>query len=275
MLTVQQLHDIEQLQKVCEKQGGYQLKLNDDMLRSRKHDQDDYFHYQEKRLVGYIGLYGFGSSYELCGMVHPDFRKKGIFAGLFQRALRSLEERRIKKLLINSPGSSQSGKAFIESLPAHYSFSEYQLKWEPRNLPAENKDIQLKPVTKEDQQFILELDDLCFNVKREDSLEFLETINKDEGNISFVIEHKGDKAGKIHIQHEQEKSFIFGFAVHPSLQGKGIGRSVLEMAVRTESQSNKSIFLEVAANNEQALKLYEKTGFVSYQIQDYFVYEGL
>ncbi|WP_409251015.1 GNAT family N-acetyltransferase [Bacillus sp. SCS-153A] len=275
MLNDQQLKDIEGLQKVCELHGDYQLKLNEDMLRSRTHGKDDFFHYEDGKLIGFLGLYGFGSSYELCGMVHPDFHQKGIFQKLFQQSVSSLKERRIKKLLINVPGTSASGKLFIGKLSAQYSFSEYQMKWEPKQLNAPNQDIHLIPVTQEDTPFILELDLLCFDVEKDDSLEFMDTVQKDEASSSFIIQYKGEKVGKIHIQREENKSYIFGFAVHPSHQGKGVGREVLAKTVLTESKTGRSIFLEVAAKNAHALKLYEDTGFVSYQVQDYYTYEGL
>ncbi|WP_421378880.1 GNAT family N-acetyltransferase [Bacillus salacetis] len=275
MLKEQQLKDIEELQRICENKDGFQLKLNGDMLRSRDHDQDDFFHYEDGKLAGFLGLYGFGSSYELCGMVHPDYRKQGVFTELFQQSIDSLKARTIKKLLINAPGSSQSGKAFIETLPANYSFSEYQMKWEHKELEAADKDIQLIPVRKEDMGLIFELDYLCFNIERNDAENFMETVEKDKGSSSFIIEYEGKKVGKIHIQSETDRSYIFGFAVHPSHQGKGIGRAVLEKAVIEESQAGRNIFLEVAAKNANALKLYERTGFVSYQVQDYYDYTEL
>jgi ribosomal protein S18 acetylase RimI-like enzyme len=275
MLTEKQLKDIEELQRVCEMHDGYQLKLNEDMLRSRTHDMNDYFHYADRKLVGFLGLYGFGSSYELCGMVHPDFRKDGIFTNLFHESIDSLKERGIKKLLINAPGSSKSGKAFIQTLPAQYSFSEYQMKWEQKELGMTNEEIQLIPVTTEDRQLILDLDYLCFNVERDDSLQFMETVQKEKTSSSYMIAFKGEKVGKIHIQREADRSYIFGFAVHPSHQGQGIGRSVLERTVSDESAAGRSIFLEVAAKNANALKLYERSGFVSYQVQDYYEYTDL
>ena len=275
MLNEQQLKDIEGLQEICENQEGYKLKLNGDMLRSRNHGQDDYFHYENGKLIGFLGLYGFGSSYELCGMVHPAHREKGIFRSLFQQSAASLKERRVKKLLINAPGSSLSGKAFIETLPAKYYFSEYQMKWEPKQLKEEKNEIQLIPVNQEDIPFILDLDYLCFDVERDDSLQFMEKVQKDEASLSFMIEYKEEKVGKIHIQREENRSYIYGFAVHPSHQGKGIGRSVLAKTVLTENKAGRDIFLEVAAKNANALKLYEGTGFVSYQVQDYYAYEDL
>ncbi|MGD7021817.1 GNAT family N-acetyltransferase [Rossellomorea vietnamensis] len=275
MLANSRLNEIEELQHLCEEHDNCKLKLNGDMLRSRTNGQDDYFHYEDGKLTGFLGLYGFGSSYELCGMVHPQYRNRGIFKSLFNKALASLKEREITKLLLNAPGSSPSGKAFIEAQPACYSFSEYQMKWQKREINSDESDIELIEVTKEDLPLIIELDFLCFNVAREDSLEFMKTVKQDEDSCSFMIEYKGEKVGKIHIQRESGRSYIFGFAVHPSHQGKGIGRSVLAKTVVIENETGRDIFLEVEAKNANALKLYEAAGFISYQVQDYYNFEVL
>ncbi|TYS18779.1 GNAT family N-acetyltransferase [Rossellomorea vietnamensis] len=275
MLTNNRLNEIEELQHLCEEHDNCKLKLNGDMLRTRTSGQDDYFHFENGKLTGFLGLYGFGSSYELCGMVHPHYRNRGIFKSLYNKALASLKDREITKLLLNAPGSSASGKAFIEAQPAGYSFSEYQMKWQPRELNRDETDIELIEVTKDDLPLIIELDFLCFNVAREDSLEFMKTVKQAEDSSSFMIVNKGEKVGKIHIQRESGRSYIFGFAVHPSHQGKGIGRSVLEKSVVLENETGRDIFLEVAAKNENALKLYESAGFVTYQVQNYYDFERL
>lgn len=275
MLNEQQLTDIEKLQETCEHHDNCQLKLNRDMLRSRQTDLDDYLYYADGELIGFLGLYAFGSSYELCGMVHPEYRQKEIFKGLFNQAILSLKKRGVKKLLINKPGASKTGKEFIDTLPAEYSFSEYQMKWEPKDMDGENEDVQLVPSGLDDRELIIDLDYLCFNVKRDDSLDFMKMVNEDKDSSSFIIIHEGKKVGKIHVQNEAGRSYIFGFAVHPSNQGKGIGRKVLENTVIKESRAGREIFLEVAAKNANALRLYEGTGFVSYQVQDYFDYKNL
>lgn len=66
MLTKVQLNDIKALQKVCENEGGFQLKLNFEMLKNRvEYKTEDFFHYEDGRLVGFLGSYGFGNKVEL------------------------------------------------------------------------------------------------------------------------------------------------------------------------------------------------------------------
>ena len=65
-------------------------------------------------------------------------------------------------------------------------------------------------------------------------------------------------------------SWIYGFAVFPELQGKGIGRKALSKVVKMENEKGLSIFLEVEAKNAHALRLYESCGFKRFHSQDYY-----
>ena len=79
MLTKEQLQEIEKLQKECEAHDGIQLKLNWEMLRTRDSDHLDFQHYENDELVAFLGIYAFGSTAEICGMVKPSERRKGSF----------------------------------------------------------------------------------------------------------------------------------------------------------------------------------------------------
>ena len=87
MLTIQKLHDVKKLQKECETQGDFQLKLNWDMLENRDTTQLDFFQYEKGELVAFLALYPFGSTVEVCGMVKPNERQKGLFSSLFKKGL--------------------------------------------------------------------------------------------------------------------------------------------------------------------------------------------
>ncbi|KAF0826185.1 GNAT family N-acetyltransferase [Cytobacillus firmus] len=126
MLTKKQLDDIRSLQQISEETENIELKLNWDTLKSRPADEKNLHYGKSGKLLGYLALYNFGGTVELCGMVHPYHRRKGIFTSLFNEAVKQLTKAR--KLLINAPASSESAKGFIKSSPCTYSFSEYQMK---------------------------------------------------------------------------------------------------------------------------------------------------
>jgi ribosomal protein S18 acetylase RimI-like enzyme len=275
MLTEKNILDIKELQKVCENAEEISLKLNWEMLKTRETDMDDYLHYDGDQLIGFLALYGFGESYELCGMVHPVHRRKGIFTELFNKAYTSLQEREGEKLLINAPAKSQSAKGFISSIDAEYSFSEYQMEWKSMNVGVDNSEILLREASTNDNRIMIDLDVKCFNVTEKDAHSFQQGLMNEEGHRHYMIEYKSDIVGKINVHADGKRSYIYGFAVFPEFQGKGIGRNALAQVVHNEAQKEQNIFLEVATKNENALGLYHSTGFQTYQTQDYYLQKSL
>lgn len=270
MLSTKQLADIKELQCKCEEGENFQLKLNWDMLQTRKEDEcDDFLHYEDGKLVGFLGLYGFGNKVEVCGMVAPNYRRKGIFTQLFHNAEKELQERKVKQILLNAPSNSESGKAFIQTISSSYLFTEYQMKWAEKSL-IENHEVTLRLATPQDLATEIQLDVQCFGFEEQDAHDFNVRIKQDNREQFFIIESEGMAVGKMRVDHSDGEAWIYGFAVFPQFQGKGIGRKALTNVIKKEHENGYSIFLEVEAKNAHALKLYESCGFKAYHAQDYY-----
>jgi ribosomal protein S18 acetylase RimI-like enzyme len=272
MLTSTQLQDIKDLQDVCEDLEEINLKLNWEMLKKRKNDQDDFLLYKEGRLVGFLGIYGFGDSYEICGMIHPHFRRQHLFQELFQKALHSLKSRPVNTLLLNIPGSSTSGKGFISHTDAVYDFTEYEMKWNKKELVIDSDSVEIKTADEQDIETIIDLDETCFGIVRSDAESYTKRLFEESREGNLMIIHDEKVVGKIRVQRADNKSFIYGFAVFPSFQGKGIGRKALSQVVMQESKWTDDIYLDVAAANSKALNLYESSGFQTFYSQEYYQY---
>jgi ribosomal protein S18 acetylase RimI-like enzyme len=95
-------------------------------------------------------------------------------------------------------------------------------------------------------------------------------IRETSSDECLIIEASGKTAGKMRVAESNGEAWIYGFAVFPELQGKGIGRKALSRVVKMEHQKGRSVFLEVEAKNAHALRLYESCGFRSYHSQDYY-----
>ncbi|CAB0151995.1 Ribosomal-protein-alanine acetyltransferase [Pseudidiomarina piscicola] len=63
------------------------------------------------------------------------------------------------------------------------------------------------------------------------------------------------------IQRVLDEITLMNIAVMPEAQGAGIGRHLLEHLQATASTENATLWLEVRASNERALKLYQLNGF--------------
>ncbi|RDW17649.1 N-acetyltransferase [Oceanobacillus arenosus] len=273
MLTDKQLIEIGALQTLCETGSNFELKLNWDMLKNREDSEsNDFFHYDNGVLVGFLGLYGFGNKVEICGMVHPQFRRKGIFTKLLSKAIEVCIERQYDEILLNAPANSETAKKLLQLITCNYAFTEYQMKWHETEI-IEDKDVGIRPsISAADLQLEIQLDVSCFGFSEEEAIDYNNRI-RSEGDQQFnIIEFAGEAVGKIRISHEENNTWIYGFAILPEYQGNGIGRKALKKIVLEEHKKGNNIFLEVEATNDLALRLYESCGFQSFHAQDYYRY---
>ncbi|MBS4210899.1 GNAT family N-acetyltransferase [Neobacillus rhizophilus] len=275
MLKQEQLKEIKALQEICEKEGGFHLKLNDDMLENRSANrQEDFFLYEGGKLVAFLGSYGFGNKVELCGMVHPDYRRKGIFSELLEMGLIEAKKHGASTILLNAPTESQSAKDFLKNIPCTFAVAEYQMKWEVTEL-SDDPSVTVRPsFSKEDWEAEIQLEISCFGFSEKEAREFQQTISENSSDQRLIVEADGKTAGKMRVSDSNGEAWIYGFAVFPELQGKGIGRRALSRVVKMEHQKGLPIFLEVEAKNAHALGLYESCGFRSYHSQDYYLYQN-
>ncbi|MBS4175118.1 GNAT family N-acetyltransferase [Bacillus sp. FJAT-49736] len=271
MLSSKQLSDIKKLQLACEKEENIYLKLNWEMLESRNDkEQTDFLHYEKEELIGFLGLYGFGNTMEVCGMVHPQHRRQGVFTKLLDEALGEMKKDKVEEILLNAPASSNSAKAFLKKVPCQLAFSEYQMKWSEIEL-GEEEPIRIRKSTDADLETEIQLDVECFGISEESARKrHNERVNKENTEGYYVIETEQETVGKIRVQHMDGEAWIYGFAIFPKYQGKGLGRRALKRVIREQHALGYPIFLEVDTKNGNALKLYEACGFKSVLAQDYY-----
>lgn len=271
MLTTQQLKDIERLQAECELHDHVQLKLNWEMLRERKTENLDFFHYEEKELVAFLGLYPFGSTVEVCGMVKPAERRKGHFQRLFHLGMEQVKLAGYKKILLNAPAGSDAAKAFLHQLGAEHAFSEHQMTWQ--EMPLEDSDgILLRQATLEDYETSVRLSVEAFGLDEEDA-RAMESHHFADNTGMFMIDVNEETVGKLRVSREEGQAWIYGFSILPEYQGRGIGRKALRRIVKEQSSAGYSVHLEVETKNDHALRLYESVGFQAVHAQDYYQYE--
>ncbi|WP_334071469.1 MULTISPECIES: GNAT family N-acetyltransferase [Paenibacillus] len=265
--------DVKELQHICEAHDSIVLKLNWDTLLSRKPaEKADLAEYRDGRLIGFLGFYDFGSSVELCGMVHPDYRCQGIFTRLLQKALNPESLSAYKRILLNAPENSESAKAFMSTVPFTYDFSEYQMKHEPSgdlSLPVRD-DVMLRSAEAKDVPVLARLDSEGFDLPLEESVSFYENYETIAENEVLMLDE--NPVGKLRVSRSNREAWIYGFAVSPTYRGHGIGSAALRQIVRRETAAGYEVWLEVALDNPNAMRLYESTGFRTVRAQDYYRY---
>jgi ribosomal protein S18 acetylase RimI-like enzyme len=278
---------IKNLEAICYEKQKTNLKLELDFKMSQSGTfikskiMTEFLYYDNETLVGYLGLGNFGRDViEVSGMVHPEFRRKRIFKKMYLLAKEEWEKVCPSQVLVLCDHASLSGLAFINSLGAEYSSSEYKMCLNKQTTNSNtNHGIKLRVATREDAAELYRQDSIYFGLveKEADDKEVEKRIeetyiNVDDNSINYIAELEGKIIGKIRITMTNAEGFIYGFGILPEYRGKGYGRETLSSALdilKMEQLDN--IFLEVATENKNALGLYESCGFEEVSVMDYYI----
>lgn len=88
---------------------------------------------------------------------------------------------------------------------------------------------------------------------------------------TLVVEVSGSAVGTLRLTREGDDAGIYGFAIDPSWQGRGLGRDALRRACeQLRAEGARRIRLEVAVENDRALALHTSSGFKPVSTEDYF-----
>ncbi|WP_059043189.1 GNAT family N-acetyltransferase [Paenibacillus rubinfantis] len=270
---------MEALQQLVEQHDGIALKLNWITLHSRKEESAaDLVEFREGKLVAFLGLYPFGNTLEVCGMVHPAYRRQGIFTSLLQRGLNSATVVSYSTILLNAPGNSDTAKPFLAAYPCRFDFSEYQMKYaeDPTSVRVESSpngvQVTLRQAEGMDRPLLSRFDQEGFGLTAEETKQFYDPLTEEEIRQNELLVYEGEAVGKIRVSRRNQEAWIYGFVVSASRRGQGIGGTVLRQIVDRERAGGFDVWLEVALNNPNAMKLYEQAGFRVCRSQDYYAF---
>lgn len=279
-LTEKEYKEISELEELCRSYDKTNLKLELDyklnLSRNPKIDLkaiNELLYYVDDILVAYLGISSFGGNNiaEINGMVHPEFRRKGLFKKLFDLAIGECHKRNFKKVLLLSDGNSNSGIGFIKAIQGEYDFAEYRMKLISKNTLETTNSVSLRKAGKSDRKEIARQDAVCFNKLEEceSSTEEVEAFNQ----IIYMVELKEKVIGKIKVDYSENSAFICGFAIMPDFRGKGYGKAALKETLRLINERDiHEIELDVECENNSALNLYKACGFEEKAVMNYYKY---
>ena len=260
-LSAAALDAIADLERRVVAADGGRLKLEWNSLRNRSGEEvEDLLWWDGERLLGFLGIYSHGApTLELTGMVDPAARRRGIGGALLDAGLKLCRGRSV---LLVVPRTSVAGRALALGRGGRLEHSEHalQLLGEPAAVAADPA-ITVRAATPADWPALREILRLAFG------WEPREPSDRD----TFVVERDGRPIGTARLHAEGDGAGIYGFAIHPDLQGRGIGRDVLSRLCRlARTGGAKAVNLEVATDNDRALHLYTSIGFRPVITEDYY-----
>lgn len=290
---------INALQKLCINTENISLKLEldyklVDAFESTEKiglkDINEFMYFDGQQLIGYIGICCFGgleSPLEITGMVHPEYRRQGVFSKLNDLVLAECKRRNSRSILMLCDKKSSSGQSFIKKIGAVFKNSEYEMYLQ-ENCP-EPKEKQLSGINLRKAK-----NSDAFEIGKQNAIYFgdcvpdedlgLEQNNQAEGILLpedeekrgmtiYLAEKDNQVIGKVNLQVNDALGGIFGLGVLPEFRGKGFGRATLLRAIEKLKEANiSSIMLQVVAENITALNLYKSCGFLETSTMDYYEY---
>ena len=265
--SLQAIAELEQ--RVLEADGG-RLKLEWGTLRRRHGDRvEDLLWWEDDRLLGFLGVYGFESSPELAGMVAPEARCRGIGTALLDAAVPLCRERSDRQPLLIVPRPSVAGKRLALRRGAVLDHSELALVLfgDPTSGP-DQPVLDLRPATGADLPLVARLLEAGFGMPAPDGL--ADRVDS-PGERTVIVELSGSPVGTLRLRRDGNDARIYGFVIDPAVQGRGIGRAALRHACQQlRADGARRIGLEVDVENDRALALYTSVGFTPVITEDYF-----
>lgn len=277
---------IRELQKLCEKADGISLKLELDYKLAdaenggvSSRNINEFMYFDGDTLIGYMGICDFGgagSQAEITGMVHPEYRRKGVFSKLYELTVAECRRRKQSAgILALCDRNSISGKEFLRLIGAEYDFSEFEM-YLRHDRELQINGITLRKANNGDARELARQDAIYFGHENADcgELRLPEEEEKRGFTMYLAVNNSGETVGKVNLQISGVLGGIYGLGVLPEYRGKGFGRGVLCSAVQILKNSGcGEIMLQVAAKNATALNLYKSCGFEENSVMDYYKVE--
>ncbi len=279
-LSAAELAQVEQLADICNSYENLDMRINWIKLRPRYFwGAHDYLYYEDGRLVGYLFLKRYGTTRrELMGMVHPEYRCRGIFTRLLTTAMQECKRQGVQRLVLTCEQSSQSGQAFITAIGARYDFSGYKMLLETfQERFAYDDRLAFQRADESDLSALVMIitdgtarnaeavrESLLFNLQEPHCQVYIARFGGNELTC-------GEPLGCLRIYDLGNETGIYGFVVRPEYRGRGYGRQMLEEVIRAiKAYSQKPIMLEVDTTNTVAINLYRSCGFEAQRTYDYY-----
>jgi ribosomal protein S18 acetylase RimI-like enzyme len=293
-LRQEEYNAIDTLQKLCEKQESIVLKLeldykfgngNNTVEVTETNAVNEFMYFDKEELIGYLGIGTFGGAlapFELTGMVHPAYRRQGVFTKLMELALNECRNRKAPCILLLCDKTSVSGQEYVRKTKAKYQYSEFEMylhdKWQD-NLQADSKDIHFQKAMNADAGEVARQNAIYFgSIEEENAIEgewIWPEEEEKKGMTIYLAKKEEIVIGKVHLQQINGLGAIYGLGVLPEFRGNGYGRGILIRAIKQLLEENADkIMLQVAAENETALSLYLSCGFQETSVMDYYELMG-
>jgi ribosomal protein S18 acetylase RimI-like enzyme len=248
------------LRDKCEKRSGTGILLTGDFLRTlNKAGVGALAFMNEGHYIGFSFFYSFEKEEaEVSIFADPDEDWKRVHSLLLEAAITECRRRGHFRLLLLNDRRFLPAVELIKMAGGKLAFSEHRMT-STTAAGAIVQHIDLRPVGDDDAML------------REIELECHDRFYSKPDQKRFLAMVDGSPIGKIDVYEEGPDAELTGFCVLPWSRGKGFGKAILQSMVGIlRAEGKDKITLDVQTDNDVALSLYLKSGFVKEFTIDYY-----
>ncbi len=273
-LTDAELAEIRQLAQICQEHQPLDLRLNWDVLALRSGDKaNEQLYYRADILIGFLSLDGLGlDEAEGTGMVHPSYRRQGVFQALVAAAQEECRQNKTEALILLFDHRSESAMAFANAIGAQHDFSEHSMRLDELNkLPQIAQRLDFRKATEDDAPAISEILAKDFGADAEQLRQNIVNNVRSSVYQYYIATLDQEPIGTLNVQNLGGDAYIYGFVVRPDQRGRGYGKEILARAITDiVAERPQPVFLEVETKNDPAFGLYRSFGFQVTTTYDYY-----
>ncbi|OPA77832.1 hypothetical protein BVG16_15525 [Paenibacillus selenitireducens] len=269
-------HSIDQiriLEHLCKTSDRSSLRVGIESLKEINGDEAFLFQI-DNQLIGFLSWYtSDGIQANINGMIHPDFRRQGIFHGLLKRAASDMQIHGIQTCRFRIPSNSESGIDCILHLGASFATSEFSMVFNrAQTVVSSHSSLVVRLEEDQDLEFMVKCSSQAFGDSEPWTRNYF-TRTREPERITYIALDSMIPVGMIRVNYiDTNTAVIHDFCVLPSCQGRGYGREILSGVVKILlDQKCFQIRLGVVTQNRNALYLYQSIGFEVTAESHYYV----
>ncbi len=279
-LTDAELGAVLALRAVCDAAEGLDLKLaipeegvdEQQQLRGRSQllaRQED------GAIIGYCSL-DFGHETEICGMVQPTQRRRGIGSALLAAALDECRLIGVSRALLICEDASASGQSFVARHAGTRAFGEYRMERDAPSAPLAEQwpaadTLRIERAGPADVEDIVTVQAGAFHDSADEVRDVVLAGLAGAGERFYIARLGGEPVGSLKVYIPEGRAGIYAFGVAPRHRRRGFGRQILlRVMAELSAEGHTRIWLEVDQDNAPAYALYRALAFTVTTAYGYF-----
>jgi ribosomal protein S18 acetylase RimI-like enzyme len=281
-LTDAETADVERLAAVCNAHDATDLKLGLPRTPRDVETPRAFVCYSAGTLIGYASIDGLGGGEpELCGMVHPDDRRRGIGQTLLSAIRDTLRAVGDTRALLIIEDASAAGLAFASSLGTRLASKELHLELDPADIPSgldrapatQAGPLTVRPAapTPTDVTLLVGIMSRAFGDPEDRVRARVEAEIRDPEGPFLIAEVDGRPVGSLKTYRMGPETGLYALGILHEARNHGLGRQMLARTFAYVLAEGPTRFvLEVDDDNVPAKALYSRCGFVETTVYGYY-----